>query len=173
MDLFEAIEKRRSVRQFDKDKPVGDEIVKKILEAGVLAPSAGNGQCWRFYVVRDPKIKHRLALEAGHQLFIEHAPVAIVVCADLHLAEERYGERGRKTYALQDTSAAIENMLLAATALDLASCWIGAFDESIASEILGLPKHIRPVAMLSIGVPAEATHRMPKRRKIEEVAEFR
>lgn len=173
MDLFEAIAKRRSVRQFDKDKPVGDEIVKKILEAGISAPSAGNGQCWRFYVVRDSKIKHRLALEAGHQLFIDHAPVAIVACADLQLSEERYGERGRKTYSLQDTAAAIENMLLAATALGFASCWVGAFDESIAAQILALPKHVRPVAMLPIGVPTEAEHRAPKRKKIEEVAEFR
>lgn len=173
MDLFEAIAKRRSVRKFNSNTPVGEAAVQKILDAAVAAPSAGNGQSWRFFVVRDKKIKHRLAFEAGHQLFIDEAPVAIVVCSDLDMAEERYGERGRKTYSLQETAAAIENILLTVTSLGLGSCWVGAFSEEKASEILGLPDHIRPLAILPIGEPAEVPTRIPPRKRIEEVTTFK
>ncbi|HPQ80607.1 MAG TPA: nitroreductase family protein [bacterium] len=173
MELFEAISRRRSIRQFDPEAPVGDEEVARILEAGIAAPSAGNGQCWRFVVVRDAEVKRRLAYEAGHQRFIDRAPVAIVVCADLPAAEKGYGERGRSTYALQETAAAIQNMLLAVTAMGLGSCWIGAFNESVASEILGLPDEIRPLAIIPVGHPAEPALRVPPRRKIGEIATFR
>lgn len=172
MELFEAISKRRSVRQFDPNVSVGDEIIRKILDAAIAAPSAGNGQSWRFFVVRDKETKHRLAFEAGHQLFIDQAPVAIVVCADLDLAEEKYGERGRKTYSLQETAAAIENMLLAVTAFGLGACWVGAFNEQIAAEILGLAGHMRPLAIIPIGKPTAPSNRVPPRRKIEEVTTF-
>jgi len=172
MDLFEVIRMRRSVRKFDSTKDVDDKTVKKILEAGIWAPSSGNTQCWRFHVVRDANIKRRLATDAGHQPFINEAPVVIVVCADLDLLERSYGERGRFTYALQDTAAAMENMMLAVTALGLGCCWIGAFREEEAAKILGLPKGLRPVAMLPIGVPAEKP-RVPSRRALEEVTTHR
>lgn len=169
MDLFEAISKRRSIRQFCSDHPVDDATVQRILESAIAAPSAGNGQPWRFFVVRDPALKRQLAFEAGHQRFIDQAPVAIVVCVDLDKAEEGYGERGRKTYALQDTAAAIQNMLLTITALGLGSCWVGAFNESVAAELLKLPGNVRPLAILPVGLPAEPAHRIPPRLKIEEV----
>lgn len=173
MDLFEVLKLRRSVRQFRRDVAVDDGTLRRILEAGIQAPSAGNEQCWRFIAVRDEGLKRRLATEAGHQVFIEQAPVVIVVCADLEAAGKKYAERGRDTYALQETAAAIENMLLAASALKLGSCWIGAFDECKASQILELPASLRPVAMLPIGEPAEPATRVPPRRRLEEVAEFR
>ena len=173
MEIFEAIERRRSVRQFDPSRDVEEGLVRRIIEAGISAPSAGNGQPWRFLVVRDGATKHRLAYEAGHQRFIDQAPVAIVVCADTESAESSYGERGRETYALQDTAAAIENMLLAVTALGLGSCWVGAFSESVAAEILGLPEGLRPVAMLPVGYPAGPAGRVPPRRKFEEVVTFK
>lgn len=173
MDLFDAISKRRSIRQFKVDGVVDEASVLKILEAAFLAPSAGNGQSWRFEVVRDKELKRRLATEAGHQHFIEQVPVAIVVCIDLDLAAKKYGERGRNTYGLQDTAAAVENMLLAVTALGLGSCWVGAFDESIAAKILDLPSNIRPVAILPIGVPNEPAVRVPPRKRLQDVVRFR
>jgi len=172
MDIFELIKHRRSIRKFDPTKAVDEKTVTKILEAAIWAPSAGNTQCWRFQVVRDPDLKKRLAVEAGHQPFINDAPVVIVVCADLDHVERSYGERGRFTYALQDTAAAIENMWLAVTALGLGCCWIGAFSEDEAARILGLPKNLRPVAMLPIGVPAEKP-KPPPRRAIAEVTRYR
>ena len=172
MDLFEVIKMRRSIRKFDPTKPVDEKTVTKILEAGIWAPSAGNTQCWRFQVVRDPELKARLASDAGHQPFIKDAPVVIVVCADLDHVERSYGGRGRFTYALQDTAAATENMLLAITALGLGCCWIGAFNEEEATKILGLRKGLRPVAILPIGVPAERP-KPPPRKDISEVTTYR
>lgn len=171
MELFELIRKRHSIRKFDPARPVSKEAVQKILEAGLLAPSSKNSQCWRFFVVREDGLRKRLSLEAGHQLFIADAPVVIVVCADLDTIESSSGERGRSTYALQDTAAAIENMLLAITDLGLGSCWIGAFDEAKAAKLLELSSSLRPVAMLPIGVPAETPGARP-RKKVEEVATF-
>lgn len=173
MDLFDAIKSRRSVRQFKSDKPVDDATVRKILDAAIMAPSAGNGQCWHFIVVRDSALKRDLAEKAGHQSFIHQAPVLIVVCADLDKAAKKYSDRGKNTYALQDTAAAVQNMLLTAHAISLGSCWIGAFDEAEAAKILKLPSNLRPVAMLPIGVPDEPALRVPPRRKIEDVVEFR
>lgn len=173
MDLFEAIKKRRSIRGFCTDKPVDESAVNKILEAGIAAPSAGNEQTWHFFVVRDKETKKKLAIEAGHQKFIDEAPVVIVVCADLARAEKGYGDRGRNTYAIQDTAAAIENMLLAITALGLASCWIGAFKESVAVEILGIDNNLRPVAMLPIGVARKDVGAGPPRLGVSEVTTFK
>ncbi len=172
MDIFELIRARRSIRSFDPSKPVSDEMLRKILEAGTWAPSAGNTQCWRFFVVRDERIKRRLASEAGHQPFIAEAPVVIVVTADLELIERSYGERGKNTYSLQDTAAAIQNMLLAITALGLGSCWVGAFLEEKAAKILELPPNLRPLAILPVGYPAEKPP-APKRKRLEEVSIYR
>lgn len=172
MDIFELIRTRRSVRKFDSTKDVDEGTVKKILEAGIWAPSSGNTQCWRFQIIRDKELKRRLASEAGHQPFIADAPVVIVVCADLDHLERSYGERGRFTYALQDTAAAIQNMLLTITSLGLGCCWIGAFIEEKASKILNLPRGLRPVAMLPIGVPKE-NPKVPARRPVDEVTTYR
>ncbi len=150
MELFELIKKRRSIRKYDPAKPITDEQVNKILEAAIWAPSAGNTQCWRFFVVRNPEVKEELAVKAGHQPFINDAPVVIVVCADLNHLGRSYGSRGRETYAIQDTAAAIENMLLTITDMGLSTCWIGAFDEEKAVKILRLPDGFRPLAMLPI-----------------------
>lgn len=168
MDFWQLVRERRSVRKFDSKRDVTNEQVDKILEAATWAPSAGNTQCWRFFVVRNEKIKDELAVRAGHQPFINDAPVLIVVCADLDHIGRSYGERGRATYALQDTAVAVQNILLAATDLGLASCWIGAFDEGRAAKTLSLDNNIRPVAMLPIGYATEKPL-PPKRRTLEEV----
>ncbi len=173
MDLFETIEKRRMVRQFHPDQPITDEELNTLLQAGIRAPSAGNGQAWHFVVVRDERTRHRLATEAGHQRFIDQAPVTIVVCADLARAEEKYGARGSSTYVLQETAAAVENMLLTAVALGLGACWVGAFSEESAAEILELPEQLRPVAMLPIGHPAEPAVRVTPRRSLDDVVSTR
>ena len=172
MELKDAIQKRRSVRGFDSKRDVSEDELNKILEAGRWAPSSGNSQCWNFYVVRDVGIKQQLATKAGHQQFIADAPLVIVVVADLQKSESSFGERGRETYALQDTAAAIENMLLTVTDLGLSSCWIGAFDEERAREILDLPVHMRTVAMLPIGLGDQNATRPPSRKALSEIVKY-
>ena len=171
MELSEVIRKRRSVRTFDGTQDVSDEDIQTILEAGIQAPSSGNTQCWHFVVVKDPDLKTKLSTDAGHQSFIREVPVVIVVCIDLEVSAN-YGERGINTYSLQDTAAAIQNMLLTITDLGLATCWVGAFNEEPAAEILSLREGLRPIAMLPIGYPIKSPN-MPKRKSIDEVTEWR
>lgn len=171
MEFFELVKARRSIRRFDKAKKVSDEDINKILEAAIWAPSAGNTQCARFFVVKDPAIKDELAVKAGHQPFISDATAVIVVCADLDAVGRSYGARGRDTYALQDTAVAAENMLLAITELGLASCWIGAFDEGRAAKILKLEDHLRPVAMIPVAYSSDRPN-PPKRKSMDEIIKW-
>ena len=155
MDIFEAIEKRHSVRAFEGNRLVSDEMIEMLLQAACKAPSAGNVQPWRFYVVKRDDIKAKLAAAALGQSLLADAPVVIVVCADLDLHASSYGTRGVELYAIQDCAAAVENILLGATALGLGSCWVGAFREDQASEALGLTGGIRPLAMIPLGYAAQ------------------
>ncbi len=154
MDILEAIKGRRSIRTF-KTKDVHEEIVEKLLDAASYAPSAGNIQPWEFIVVRKPEIKRGLAEAALAQTFIEEAPVVIVVCANENRSSMGYGLRGKTLYCIQDTAAAIQNILLTAYSLGLGTCWIGAFIEDEAREVLKIPQGTRPVAIIPIGYPAE------------------
>jgi nitroreductase len=162
VDLFEALAKRHSVRCFDPDQAVSDEEVSRLLESACLAPSAGNVQPWRFYPTRRDDLKAELAAAALGQSFLREAPVVVVVCADLEAHSRAYGRRGVELYAIQDCAAAIQNMLLAATALGLAACWVGAFREAQAARALGLPAHIRPMALIPVG--HESGHRSQPRK---------
>lgn len=170
MELFEAIRGRRSVRAFKPD-PVKEEDLKKILEAGISAPNAGNRQPWDFVVVRDEKVKQKLVAAATGQSFVAEAPVAIVVCANIPRVSKVYGDRGAELYSIQDTAAAAQNIHLAAYALGYGTCWVGAFDEKAAAKAIGTPPDVRPVAIIPIGKPDEnpsQTPRMPLAKVLHE-----
>lgn len=154
MDVFEAMERRHSVRSFDTSREVPEELVERLLACACLAPSAGNVQPWRFVVVRDERMRRGLAAAALGQSFVARAPVVVVVCADLEAHAVHYGRRGVELYSIQDTAAAIQNMLLAATALGLGTCWVGAFREEEVSILLRLPGELRPLALVPVGYPA-------------------
>jgi nitroreductase len=170
VDVFEAIKGRRSVRAFKRDA-VKEEDLKKILEAARWAPSAGNRQPLEIVVVRDEATKRRLAQAAHGQDFIVDAPIVLVICANVARASSRYGERGASLYCIQDTAAATQNIHLAAYALGYATCWIGAFDEREAAEIVDAPGDVRPVAIVPIGRPGEkpsAPQRLPLSKIVHE-----
>jgi len=153
MDFYEVLESRSSTREFTTED-VPEETVNTLLSSAVKAPTAGNLQPWRFVVVRDPGVKRRLSDVALKQPYVAEAPVVIVVCADLEASAHGYGSRGENLYAIQDTAAAVENILLSAVAEGMGACWVGAFDEQKAKAVLGLPQSIRPVAMVPVGKPA-------------------
>jgi len=170
LDLFEATKLRRSTRDFTREE-VSEEEAERLLEAARWAPSAGNIQPWEFVVVRESGRKRRLAEAALDQSFIEEAPVVIVVCADENRSGLGYGNRGINLYCIQDTAAAVENMLLAACALGLGACWVGAFHEGEVKEVLNLPGGIRPLAIVPVGRPAGRT-RTPYKRSLNEIVHY-
>ena len=167
MEFTEVLSARRSVRHLNSRLAVSDEDTQALLEAAVTAPSAGNIQPWRFFVVRSQEARERLA-SALHQRWAAAAPVVIVVAVDPRPCAARYGDRGEYLYAIQDTAAAAENILLAAVDRGLASCWIGAFDQHSVAEAIGAAPPITPVAILPIGHSAESGGR-PERRPLHEV----
>lgn len=170
LEVFEAIKTRRSIRAFTNEE-VSEEEVRKLIDAARHAPSAGNIQPWEFVIVRDPERKHRLAVAALNETFIEEAPVVIVVCANEVQSGLGYGARGIALYCLQDTAAATQNMLLAACALGLGTCWVGAFYEEDVRKVVKVPKGVRPVAIVPVGHPAEKPNPRPK-RSISEIVRY-
>ncbi len=152
--ILNIIKSRRSIRKFKK-QPVEDEKILLILEAARWAPSSGNLQNWKFIVVRDPEKLKKLAEYSFNQPWVAEAPVVIVVLSDTKIVKYFYGERGKKLYAIQNTAAAIQNMLLMAHALGLGSVWIGAFDEKKVKELLEIPEDYDVHALVCIGYPDE------------------
>lgn len=169
MDIISIIKSRRSIRKFREDN-IPDEVINKLLESAIYAPSEGNLQSWKFYVIREKRTKVQIAKAALEQFFINEAPVVIVVCADL-IATSPYGAKGINLYCIQSTAAAIQNILLTAHAAGLGTCWVGAFDEEEVSKILRLPSSLRPVAIIPVGYPAEKP-RVPYRKKLSDVTKF-
>jgi nitroreductase len=144
MDVFEAIEKRRSIRNYEPT-PVPKEKLEKILEAARLAPSASNRQPRHFIVVTDAE--KRKALSGGmFAKFLRQSPMVIVACGDEKTAPEWYAI---------DVAIAVENMVLAATGEGLGTCWIGSFDENQVRDILRIPKNLRVIVLLAVGYPSD------------------
>ncbi len=163
MDVLEAIKKRRSVRKY-MDVPVEWDKVGQILEAGRLSPSAGNVQDWRFMVITDPGLRQKIAEASLKQYWMQEAPVYIIVITELDKIRKHYGLRGERLYAIQDCAIAATSMMLTAESLGLATCWVGAFEEGMIQEILGIPDDVRPQVILTIGYAnekPEPTYRYP------------
>lgn len=160
--VLEVIRTRRSVRSFESKQVEGPKV-KFLLDAAMAAPSAGNAQARFFYIVKNRDVKDELTRAALDQGFISEAPLVFVVCSDSEASSMAYGGRGASLYAIQDATASVENILIAATALGLGSCWVGAFKEGSVREILKIPKNLRPIAIVPIGYPDEKP--MPTSRK--------
>ncbi len=148
-EFVHTIFSRRSIRKYT-DEPVSAEDVQTLLEAAMAAPSASNRKPWRFVVVTRRETLDALAEAHPHGKMLFQAPLCISVCGDLTEVER---------YWVQDCSAATENLLLAATALELGAVWLGVYprEERIAAvrQILRLPERITPLNLVSIGHPAE------------------
>jgi nitroreductase len=154
MDFFELIQARRSVRVFTP-KPVEASHLKAILEAAQSAPSAGNLQAYEIYLVQEEKQRQALVKAASGQEFISQAPVVLGFCANPGRAAVRYGKRGEQLYAVQDATIACTYAMLAATALGLASVWVGAFNVQAVRRALQAREEYLPVALLPVGYAGE------------------
>jgi nitroreductase len=169
MEFFEVLESRRSVRRFD-GRAVSDEQLLRILEAARCAPSGGNMQPWELIVLRERE-SIRLAVDTTfvgfdpssgrRQEWLLGAALLIVACADLKRSSSRYGQMGARV-AVLDTAAAVENMLLAAVALGLGSCWVSGFDTRALGRLLRLPEFVQPLAILPLGFPVDIPAAPPR-----------
>jgi len=143
---------RRSVREYRAGE-VSEAIIRDLLAAGMAAPSARAQDPWHFIVIRKEDMLNRIADGLPYGQMLRQAGAAIVVCGDLHQAHDE-----QESYMLQDCSAAIENILLAASKLGLGAVWLGVHPraERIAhmSEVFGLPDAIVPISVISLGWPA-------------------
>jgi len=161
MELFEGILTRRSIRRYTNEK-VSDDLIKKLLEAGMAAPSAGNQQAWHFVVINEHQILDEIPKFHPYSQMLKQAPIAILVCGNIK-------EETHKGYWIQDCSAATQNILLAAHGLGLGAVWLGVHPRKDRVDgirkLLNLPDHIAPLSLISIGYPAE---KKPKSERYDE-----
>jgi nitroreductase len=147
---------------------VEPEKLRQLLEAASAAPSAGNLQAYEIAVVRDPELKEAISRSALGQRALVHAPVDLVFLQDPSRSASKYGQRGTELYAVQDATIACAYAQLAATALGLASVWIGAFHPDPIRRLLEAPAHLQPVALLALGY-ADETPEVTGRRSLDDL----
>jgi nitroreductase len=162
LSLIDVILSRRSIRRYEP-RPIPEETLKLILEAGRLAPTAVNRQPWHFVVVTDPELKQQLS-QARFNQFLKDAAAVIVGCGQYD------GSPGDRWVPI-DVTIAMQNMVIAAWALGVGSCWIGAFDEKEVKELLGIPENVKILALLSMGYPAEKPAQREK-KTLESIVHY-
>ena len=170
MDLLNLMKERRSIRKY-QNIAIDDKDIEELIEAAMSAPSAGNIQPWDFIIIKKRDIKEKLVKAALGQKFILDAPLVIVVCVNNTMVSRFYGNRGVNLYCIQDTAAAIQNMLLLSRSKGIGSCWIGALSEREVAEILEIPENIRPIAIISFGYPDEDP-KSPNKRKAQSIIHY-
>jgi len=161
MEFEDVIKRRRSVRRYSSE-PVDREVLDRILRVASRAPSAGNLQAYRIFVVESPVNRENLAAAAEGQEFVAQAPVDLVFCADPTRSAEKYGPRGASLYSVQDATIAAVFAMLAATDEGLSSVWVGSFDEAAVRRVCG-ETPLRPVAIVPLGHGAENPTETPRR----------
>ncbi|MBQ7606556.1 MAG: nitroreductase family protein [Desulfovibrionaceae bacterium] len=149
MDTITAIMTRRSVRTFT-DEDVSDALLEQLLRAGMQAPSAGNAQPWEFVVLRERALLEEVAKINEYAAFAPKAALGILVCANLTL--EKF-----PGYWVEDTAAAVQNILLAAHSLSLGAVWTGVYPTenrvTAMRALIHAPEHIIPMGLIIVGHP--------------------
>ncbi|MCW4005457.1 MAG: nitroreductase family protein [Candidatus Bathyarchaeota archaeon] len=167
MDVFEAVQARRSIRSY-QDKPVEEEQLQKLLEAARLSPSAVNRQPCEFIVIQAPEAKQRMQQAYPKNWFFT-APLIIVACAD---PQKAWQKKDNEEIWKIDAAIALQSLVLTATAQGLGTCWVCAFDEEKTKEILGIPSNIKVVAMTPVGYPAEEKGAITDRKPVSEMVHY-
>ena len=156
--MLDLIKKRRSIREYT-DQKVTDSDVKIMLEAAMAAPSANNSQPWEFVVVRSEELRQQLAKMKTWSYMCAGASVVFAVC----------GDKKRSRHWIEDTSAATENLLLAAASLDLGAVWIAVYPEpeyeAHVRNLLDIPATLNVLCLVAVGHPAESK---PPRTQYDE-----
>jgi nitroreductase len=152
MSVLRIMKERRSVRRY-KPEPIPEEVLLRVLEAARFSPSGKNLQPWKFIIVKDNKVKKRLAEASLEQSFIAEAPIVVVACG---FPDECYSRMGNymKSWPV-DVAIAVEHLILQAQEEGLGTCWIGAFEEKEVKLILQIPDNVRVLALTPLGYPDE------------------
>ena len=153
MELNEIIKKRRSIRKWE-EKEIPQQMIEKLIESIIWAPSAGNLQARKFYFVYNEEIRNQIA-ELANQPFVKKAPLIAVACADKEKSAWKYGKQGENLYCIIDTCLSVQNLMLRAADLGLGSVPVGVIDENGLKNLLNLPDGLRPFLIIPIGFPAE------------------
>lgn len=176
MDVFEAINSRYSCRAFIKDRPPTEAEIEQLLDAARQAPSACNGQPWRFVVVLDAETRAKLAPLThgiGINRFVGDAPCLIAVWEAPSNLSARFGEtRKHQDYSGMDIGLAVSNLCLAATALGLQTCILGWFDEPAAKELLNIDPAMRLRLIVALGHGEPRPARPHVRKPLSELIRY-
>ena len=144
---------RRSVRKYE-DREIPADMLNDLLEAAMAAPSAVAKDPWHFLIIRDRTTLAEIVKILPNGQMLSQAHAALIVCGDINRAHAN-----ELSYLLQDLSAAVENILLAATALGLGSCWLGVHPRpdriTGIRSLFSLPEYIIPMCGIALGWPAE------------------
>ncbi len=170
-DFFETVRHRHSVRSYQSDIPVEQEKLHAIIETACSAPSAGDLQAYSITVISDPDKRQALANAAQQQNFIAEAPICLVFCTDNQRSAKKFGDRGAELYAIQDATIAAAYAQLAVVAAGMASTWVGYFNEQQVQQIIGESEKLTPIAMLSLGYPAELPE-PTTRRRLDDIVSY-
>jgi len=162
VSFIDIILSRRSIRRY-KGESLPKDVLRSILEAGRMAPSANNRQPWKFIVVTDEELKRSLA-KGRWNWFIKDSAVTIVGCGYC-------GDEEARKWSTIDTTIALQNMVLAAWSMGVGSCWIGDFKEEEVKDLLGIPEDWKVVCLVSFGYPAE-TPQAPWRKSLDEIVSY-
>jgi nitroreductase len=162
MDLFEAIRNRRSIRRFE-DRPVPEDLVLKIIEAGQWAPSACNRQDWKFIIIDSKEVKEKLLKETT-AYFVGKAPLLILVIYSNRTDNLEYKDH------LLTAAMAIQNMQLASYSLGLGSCCVNNLPiKSRLRSILNIPRHYDPVSLICLGFPKAVPKHLKRKETLDEI----
>jgi nitroreductase len=177
-ELLDLFRKRQSVRAYNPDLPVNNDIVMRCIEAARIAPSACNAQPWKFIVVNDPELKDKIAestsggiLPMNH--FTRQAPVHIIVVREPANLTSNLGQvLKNKEYPLTDIGIATIQLCLQATAEGLGTCIVGWFNEKEVKKLLHIPKSKRAELIITMGYPKTDEVRKKIRKQTEEILSF-
>ncbi len=201
MNVLEAIERRRSIRQFRSD-PIPHDVLDRLLHALRLAPSGSNRQPWTFIIVRDTETKQRIAAACRFkntldrkvcvQEWVAQAPVIIVACGHMKEASALLHEEGGPfisngrtivdqmgakpgeytSAAPWDLAIALEHLALAAVAEGLGTCWIAGLDEDELKRVLAIPEGVGAQLLMPVGYPASSWPPPRPRKSLEEIVRY-
>ncbi len=152
MDTFTCIRTRREIRDY-LDKPIQDESLNRVLEAGRLAPSSKNSQPWHFVVIKNKETLRKISELTPTGAHIAKAPLAIAILMDGAKLPEVDGAR------------AIQNMVLAAWDLGIGACWVTNFYDDAVKDLLGAPQRMKLVSVIPFGYPLDPKSAHKKMRK--------